>query len=413
MEWHSVDSQVWKYGFKTMNAEPISAAPHVDQLDLLFQKLQAAEKASETGYWTLALASGDSTIHLAIALDKVVFAGGQQLSGSVLLQTLQRYIPQLRTLKAREATASLKKSHSVDCDISSHSADCEILGRLVGKLEKLTGISHQMVTDALMTQILVTCDQLWEGVQDARFTPDPQLFLQAPIDGITLEDLIAKMQVRHQEWQPLKSVIPTMEAIPILNSAALEKASLSAAQKQQVEKLASLGRPLSVITKMTAQDPLTTTKTFANLIRGGLVSLQIPADLLKAIPSKSEIFIVDDSTLFLQKFQSLVSGWGYQVTVCSNTEAAIETMIAVQPDLIFLDINMPGMSGFDLIKAVRREAQLTEKNLVLLTAENSLSNQWRAKWGNCNFLAKPRTPEEIETFQSELKQLIQATISAA
>jgi hypothetical protein len=47
---------------------------------------------------------------------------------------------------------------------------------------------------------------------------------------------------------------------------------------------------------------------------------------------------------------------------------------------------------------------------VLLTAENSLSNQWRAKWGNCKFLAKPRSPEEIASFQEELRQLLQEVI---
>jgi CheY-like chemotaxis protein len=397
-----------------MNIESSSTPVQIDQLQNLFQQLQIGNEGSQTGYWELSPHTGDSTIHLAIALGEVTFAGSQRLSGSTLLQALQRYIPQLRTIKAREVIESLDKNHSANCEIlGSHSGDCEILGRLIGKLENLTEVPHQTVTDAIETQILVTCDPLWNGVQQAKFISDPDLFLQAPVEGITLENLSAKMQVRYQEWQYLKTIIPTLEAIPVLKPEALKNSTLSLTQKQQVEKLTNLGRSLTVISQMTAKDPLTMAKTFASLVRGGLVSLQLPADLLKTATAKSEIFIVDDSTIFLQKFQSLVSSWGYRVTACSNTEMAIETMIAVQPDLIFLDINMPGMSGFDLIKAVRREAQLNDKNLVLLTAENSLSNQWRAKWGNCNFLAKPRTPDEIETFQNELKQLIQATSSVA
>ncbi len=365
--------------------------------------LQAANEELQAGYWELRLHS-DSIIYLAIAWDKVVFAGSQQLCWSVLLQGLKRYIPQLRTIKAREAIAALEESAAIDS---------EILGKLLGRIEQLTEVSQQTLNEAVQTQIQVVCDQLWDGVTEANFIPEPSVFIQSPIDGIAFESLAAQTQVRHQEWQRLKVFIPSMEAIPILNAAALENATLSPVQKQQIEKLTSVGRPLSIISQMTAKDPLTTAKTFANLIRGGLVSLKLPADRLQTEASKPEIVIVDDSTVFLQQFQSLVSTWGYRVTVCSTTETAIETMIAVQPDLIFLDINMPGMSGFDLIKAVRREAQLTDKNLVLLTAENSISNQWRAKWGNCKFLAKPRAPEEIKTFQSDLKQLIQETIPVA
>jgi CheY-like chemotaxis protein len=386
-----------------MNTDTLLMASQLKPNELL-QKFQENFEGPQTGHWELRLHSESSSLYLAIVRNKVVFAGSQPLCWPALRQGLQRYVPQLRTLKAREAIAALEESDAINS---------EILGKLLGRIEQLTEVSRQTLNEAVQTQIQVVCDQFWDGVTEVSFIPEPSVFMQSPIDGIAFESLAAQMQVRHQEWQRLKIFIPSMEAIPILNAAALEKATLSPVQKQQIEKLASFGRPLSIISQMTAKDPLTTAKTFANLVRGGLVSLKLPADLLLTEASKPEIVIVDDSIVFLQQFQSLVSSWGYRVTVCSTTATAIETMIAVQPDLIFLDINMPGMSGFDLIKAVRREAQLTDKNLVLLTAENSISNQWRAKWGNCKFLAKPRTPEEIKTFQSDLKQLIQEMIPVA
>jgi hypothetical protein len=43
---------------------------------------------------------------------------------------------------------------------------------------------------------------------------------------------------------------------------------------------------------------------------------------------------------------------------------------------------------------------------VLLTAEKSVSNQWRAQWANCKFLAKPRTPAEVPTFRTDLRQML-------
>jgi CheY-like chemotaxis protein len=109
----------------------------------------------------------------------------------------------------------------------------------------------------------------------------------------------------------------------------------------------------------------------------------------------------------LKQFRALVESWGYQVETCSQALTAVETMMQHQPAAVFLDINMPGTSGFELIKQIRRQSQLAEVPLVLLTAEKTVSNQWRAQWASCKFLAKPRSTEEIASFKIELQTLLQ------
>ncbi|PSB00361.1 response regulator [Merismopedia glauca] len=366
------------------------------------QKLLQHSEPSQNGYWEFRLRDTDTVLYLAIACNRVVFAGNRRLSWSALLQGLQRYVTLLRTPASREAIAALEKN-----------TEHETLSKTLHILENTIKLSHQLVIDALQSQILMVCDQIWEGAGFASFIPDLEPLMQTPISGMSLESLVTHTHTRHQDWSLLKAVIPSMEAIPILNPTALAKSNLSPEQKQQIEKLTGLGKSLNTVAQITAKDPLVTAKTFANLVRSGLVSLQIPSELAPKKASQPELFIVDDSPIFLQQFRSLVSSWGYKVNVCSTTETAVETAILLQPDVIFLDINMPGLSGFDLIKAMRREAQLTQKKLVLLTAENSLSNQWRAKWGNCKFLAKPRTPEDIQSFQVELKQLLNEKVTLA
>jgi CheY-like chemotaxis protein len=361
-------------------------------------KLQQYSRDFQAGHWEIRLYPQNTVLYLAIVQGQIVFAGSQRLGWPALLKGLQRYIPQLRTAAAREAIALLEIQAC---------AEQKLLGQRLRQLEVSMEISYETIVEALRLQILTIVEQLWNSSGEASFTLDVGLGKHSPIAGLSFERLNNQIEARQQNWDTLKTLIPTMDAIPILNKAALEKASLSSSQKQQIEKLTGFGRSLDRIAQITAKDTLNTAKIFANLVQNGLVSLQFPAGFTQTETSKPEIFIVDDSTVFLQQFQALVTSWGYQITVCSTSETAIETMVAVQPDLIFLDINMPGLSGFELIKAVRREAQLTDKNLVLLTAENSLTNQWRAKWGNCKFLSKPRTMDEIQTFQLELKQLLQ------
>jgi CheY-like chemotaxis protein len=385
-----------------MNTEALLTTFHFKPYELPC-KLQKFSENLQSGYWKVCLYPEDTMLYLAIAQGQVVFAGAQHLGWNTLLQCLCRYVPQLRTTTAREAIAVLENNASV--------ADHELLGKMLRELESTFGVTHLSILDAVQTQILTICGRIWEGSGEASFTHVSDLCMQAPISGITMESMIVQTQTRHQDWTLLRTVIPSMEAVPILNLAAFKASTLSPTQKQHIEKLTSLRKSLETIAQITAKDPLTTAKTFAHLVRTGLVSLQLPAKFNEE-PSP-EIFIVDDSTMFLQQFQALVSSWGYKVNACSTTDTAIEMMLAIQPDLIFLDINMPGLSGFDLIKAVRREVQLKDKKLVLLTAENSQSNQWRAKWGNCKFLAKPRTLEEIQSFQVDLKQLLQGEIPVA
>jgi CheY-like chemotaxis protein len=367
------------------------------QVRQLPQKLlQNAEKSQyKSGYWELELHDTEKVLYLAIASNRVVFAGTQRLTWAALIQGLQRYLAPLRTPASREAIAELEEN-ALD----------ETLSRKINTLENRLKMSHQSVIDAMQTHILAVGDRLWEGSGQARFIPDLDPLVQTPISGMSFERLATHLQTRERDWSLLKGVIPSMEAIPVLDSAALSKANLTSEQKQQIEKLTGLGKSLKVVSRLAAKDPLVTAKTFANLVRAGLVSLQIPEESNRIKSSKPELFIVDDSPIFLQQFQGLVGSWGYKVNVCSTADTAVETAIGLQPDVIFLDINMPGLTGFDLIKALRREAQLTGKKLVLLTGENSLSNQWRAKWGNCKFLAKPRSSEEITSFQAELKQLL-------
>ncbi len=119
------------------------------------------------------------------------------------------------------------------------------------------------------------------------------------------------------------------------------------------------------------------------------------------------ICIVDDSQMMLKQFEALVSTEGYRVTTVDDPLRAIPTMLRNLPDVIFLDVNMPDMSGFQLIRAIRLQPELTGIPIIVLTAEKSFSNQQRARWSKCKFLPKPLKPQDLETFRTNLTTILQ------
>jgi CheY-like chemotaxis protein len=129
-------------------------------------------------------------------------------------------------------------------------------------------------------------------------------------------------------------------------------------------------------------------------------------DALPVTKIEPKVFIVDDSPVLLQQMQRLLLSWGYQVDFTDNAEAATDKILEYKPSIVFIDINMPALNGFDLIKQIRRQRELATMSLVLVTAENSMTNNFRARWANCRFLAKPRTSTDTPKFRDELRNLL-------
>jgi CheY-like chemotaxis protein len=101
------------------------------------------------------------------------------------------------------------------------------------------------------------------------------------------------------------------------------------------------------------------------------------------------------------------------VVTCDEAKNALETIKKVKPSIIFIDINMPEVSGFELVKQIRQQPDLKGIPLTILTGEEKLSNKWRAQWSGCEFLNKPLTSAAIGDFQVQLEELIPRLLNPA
>ena len=81
-----------------------------------------------------------------------------------------------------------------------------------------------------------------------------------------------------------------------------------------------------------------------------------------------KILIVDDEPNIVVPLQFLMEQNGYEVMVAESGEEAIEAYLKFKPDLILLDIMLPGIDGFEVCQVIRLESDWGNTRIIFLTA---------------------------------------------
>jgi CheY-like chemotaxis protein len=381
-----------------------------DTLSFSFEALELAEQLRKscnetiTGYWRIQIESDDSKIPpllLAVVRGRIVFSGAL-LSWKALSSTLQRYIFQMRSPAAKQALEEMELELFMDGTLP--------VGKCMSRLMHMKLVSHDDVIKTLKLKVLSDFDTYLKFGGKADFIPDTSLLINAPIRGFELDGLLMESEKRREQWTQLLKQIPLPSRPLIIHTQLVDESTLTDKQKQQLKNLVVDDRSMSEIALHMSKDDLEVAKMLSPLFKLGLISAKGQESDDAKLDIQPEVFIVDDSPLLIQQFRSLVTKWGYRVSHSDNALTAVEEISKTNPSVIFLDINMPGASGFDLIKLIRRQPKIAAVPLVLLTAEKTLSNQWRAQWANCKFLSKPQTTQEIPSFRSDLYGLLQEIV---
>ncbi len=364
----------------------------------LSQQLLAHIPAATTGYWEhqfdrLADRSEPLVWNVGIANGRIMYAGTRTWSVQSLLRVAQRYIFNTRHSLVKPRFELLK--------VKVEEKDLTPAQLLADLIQARIGDEAQIIK-AIQTKILNDLDiYLAMGAGLAQFIPDRELSAQMPLAGFEPQTLFAEAIRRQSSWESLKPQIPSMNLIPLLDPDMMAKAKIPAGQQERIENLVKSGNSLNSIAEEMARDTLEIADMFAKLSRVGVIRFSPAQD-----EQKIAIMAIDDSPLMLTQFDRLVSALGYAVVTCQAVETAIETMLRVKPSVVFIDLNMPGMSGFESIKKIRQHPQLSATPIVILTGEQNVANRWRAQWSGCEFLTKPLTTGAARDFQAQLEELI-------
>jgi PAS domain S-box-containing protein len=124
------------------------------------------------------------------------------------------------------------------------------------------------------------------------------------------------------------------------------------------------------------------------------------------LPSGKRLLVVDDNTDAADSLAMLLRLQGHEVRVAHGGQAALEVTKTFKPDLIFLDIGMPVMDGYEVARRMRTTPGLGNVVLAALTGWGQQEDRRRtADAGFDHHLVKPPDPKELESVLAELKRL--------
>ena len=109
-----------------------------------------------------------------------------------------------------------------------------------------------------------------------------------------------------------------------------------------------------------------------------------------------KILLVDDSKTELHYLSDLLEKRGYSVRLAHNGDEAMRRLTEETPDLILMDVVMPGLNGFQLTRAITRDPRYANVPVIMCTSKNQETDKvWGMRQGARDYIVKPVDPTEL------------------
>lgn len=108
------------------------------------------------------------------------------------------------------------------------------------------------------------------------------------------------------------------------------------------------------------------------------------------------ILVVDDSPTERFFTVDVLTRAGYQVSTAENGEEGITKAKALKPDLILMDVVMPGLNGYQATRTLTRDEDTKTIPVIVCTSKGQETDKiWGMRQGAVDYLVKPLNPEEL------------------
>ena len=110
----------------------------------------------------------------------------------------------------------------------------------------------------------------------------------------------------------------------------------------------------------------------------------------------ARILVVDDSATQMQGILKILQKNGHETLTADNGEAAIETARNELPDLILMDVVMPGLNGFQATRHITKHETTSHIPVIMLTSKDQETDRvWAERQGAKDYIIKPAEEKEL------------------
>jgi twitching motility two-component system response regulator PilH len=108
------------------------------------------------------------------------------------------------------------------------------------------------------------------------------------------------------------------------------------------------------------------------------------------------VLVVDDSPTDRQYLLDILSRSGYQVTAAQSAEEALEKVRQQRPDLVLMDIVMPGQNGFQATRTLSKDGATKDIPVIICTTKGQDTDRiWGLRQGARDYIVKPVVPADL------------------
>jgi twitching motility two-component system response regulator PilH len=110
------------------------------------------------------------------------------------------------------------------------------------------------------------------------------------------------------------------------------------------------------------------------------------------------ILLVDDSKTELHHLRSVLTKHGFAVRTAGNGEEAMNRLAEAKPDLVLMDVVMPGKNGFQVTRAITRDPRFAGVPVIMCTSLGQETDKvWGLRQGATDYLVKPVNTDDLLT----------------
>jgi CheY-like chemotaxis protein len=109
----------------------------------------------------------------------------------------------------------------------------------------------------------------------------------------------------------------------------------------------------------------------------------------------ARILVVEDHPTMRNALRLILEGEGFRVDEAADGRRALESIRREPPDVVFLDLNIPGTSGTDVLAAIKGDPATADVGVIVITAEGEEGRAPAMQLGADAYLTKPFSPNEL------------------